>query len=63
MLNGTENQLLEALEDLLNDVDSGGSREDASCHTGITTVDRCVQCQRVMRAREAVKEAKAKVEQ
>ena len=43
--------MYEALGDLLGNVDFGGDRADASCHVGITTVDKCCQCQRVLKAR------------
>jgi hypothetical protein len=42
-------ELLEALRELLES--APGGRDDATCHLGITTRDKCRQCHRVDRAR------------
>lgn len=63
MLGTLEQKLLTSLEELLRDVDTGGDRSDASCHSNICSVGECCQCQRVMRARDAVKSARTFIPQ
>ncbi len=63
MLGTLEQKLLTSLEELLNDVDSGGDRSDASCHYLICLMEECDHCSRIMRARDAVKSARAFIPQ
>lgn len=49
-------RLREALKDLLADIDTGGDRTSAACHSGITTVEECCQCRHIFKARKVLEE-------